>query len=136
MSAFLCDNSHLSYMAGFAVANGLTTASAESVAELLYITNMKSLIARYGQKAADDGQFEFDASGAQKGAERADAAQIVMSASCFAYQACEFAEWDRTRAYSLIEAIKAAALARTPFQTLEALQATSAYDACSWGGPH
>lgn len=143
MSAYLCDDSHISFLAGYAVTVGLwrpdpdallemnsfDRSDAEVLAGRLHSANCTSLMARYGNRAGEligdiDG-FKFDRAAASRAKVlTVSPVQVIKSARCFAYQVCEYDGWEASPENAVIQAIIANAIPKLP-----------GYDAASWGAP-
>lgn len=104
MSCFICDDKHISALAGYA-AHVRGNDSAREIAEILYEANVQSFVARYeGRYTNEIEPFEFDDNAATKGA-HAKPVAIIKAAHCFAYQACEFDGWETCSAKKIVDAI-------------------------------
>lgn len=127
MSCFICDEKHISALAGFAenaARRDGGSKSAREIAKILYDANVRSFNARYeGRYQEDIAPFEFDAQAAARVLEVPPVA-VIVSAQCFDYQACEFEEWEASEARKIIDSIIKDAIRRLP-----------GYEKASWGSP-
>jgi hypothetical protein len=130
MSCFICDEKHISALAGYAEVVERDyhrlggSRSPKQIAKILYDANVRSFAARYeGRHAEDICEFEFDARAALKGS-HANSVSIIKSASCFEYQACEFEDWETSEAKKIIRAITSHAISKLP-----------GYEQAAWGSP-
>jgi hypothetical protein len=112
MSAFLCSDKHIFELAKYYVEKCQQYAHNKmqfrEAAELLYNANCKSLAARYGDEKEEieipinyvptiDNIFV-----------------LAKQVDCFTYQACEYAEWEDSKAYEMCESIKSHLLSNHP----------------------
>ena len=133
MSAFQCDDSHISALAGYAAKHGLCYVAtfphrendAERVGIMLHAANVASVFARYqGRHGSDDAApFVFNARAAARVVDAAPIA-VIKAAQCFEYQACEVDGWDETPAARCIRQIIAHAISDLP-----------GYNDAAWGSP-
>ena len=141
MSAYLCDNHHLAYLAAAAVrlpesAFGYRSPSGESrrinrhdwkaaaaLANLLQRQNLASLSARYPDEPKESPE-PVRASEIPR-IQPLDPVQVLLSCDCYEYQACETPDWRKTEACSVIDEIRKVAIASLP-----------GYDEAIWGAPH
>lgn len=130
MSAYICDDIHLSALAIYAKEHDLGTGvfSALDIFEVLHCENERSVNHRYRDAQPFEANFEL-AKGVQA-ARHATPAQIYMSARCYAYQACEHPEWEQSAAFRIIELIKTHAVAANG-GGFSAAEESSA----NWGAP-
>jgi hypothetical protein len=131
MSAFMCDDKHLSALAFYAVRElrlgdrGFAT-SHQEIFTLLWDENRKSLEARYPKSAAEMvGSAEpppFDTSVAT--ACNFDPVRVIKASHCYRYQACEHDGFDGSPADKLTQAIINHAIHDAP-----------GYAQAPWGAP-
>jgi hypothetical protein len=151
MSAFMCENDHISHLAFAAVRrdrHGSIALGGKAVAGLggslmpgeywdhlsdadraryvfrvLAAANVESLQARYGERSEDMlGDVVFVPS---VGAKPPPAAvQVIKSVHCYEYQACEFDGYENSLARQICKDIVAASIRRLP-----------GYDDAPWGAP-
>lgn len=127
MSAYICDDCHISALAAYAVRErlwknqrpGWERTDAEALAELLHAENVKSVNARY--ESSDEPAFKFCWKAADR---RLSPVQLIKAAHCFAYQACEHEGWEKSEAHGVIHAIEQHALRDVP-----------GYEQAAWGIP-
>lgn len=120
MSAFLCSSYHISALVSWGYANGVIAAhngnrwaldnpiTCELAGEILYEANVAAIGARYGQEAA-----ESDSTGSpwtfELITDLPTPGSIANGCACFAYQACEVADYPDSLAAAIVDAIKQAA---------------------------
>lgn len=126
MSAFLCDDAHISALAAYAASTDrlgcrIFPGPAIACAVLLREENERSMRARYGEE--DYSPFEFNAYAASH-VRQAPAIAIIKAAHCYAYQACEHDGWKDSDAKVVIDAIVARAVTEIP-----------GYENAPWGSP-
>jgi hypothetical protein len=126
----MCDDAHISALAAYATHPGqfgskLYPGTAEECAVMLRRANEKSLWARYPRDADElfEATFAFDREAARR-ALRASSVEIIKSAHCFAYQACETNDWEGSEAHRVITRIIDRAVHDVP-----------GYDDANWGEP-
>lgn len=94
MSAYLCENYHISFLAKYAIDHDSTYGmesmigvGVEELAQKLYDANVRSIQSRYGD--ADDmiEEFKFD-SRVEFG--QLSGIQVIKAAQCYNYQTCEY----------------------------------------------
>ncbi len=119
MSAYLCDDAHISALAGYAA--HARRDNVATIAACLRRENERSLETRYGDK--DFPPFRLDAHAAES-AKLAPALQVLKAAQCYAYQACEHEGWEASPAKRIVDAIVARAITCLP-----------GYDDAAWGWP-
>lgn len=107
MSAFLCQEHHIAYLAQYYAKDNSGRAS--DVAEVLARANLASLCARYGDDDTDDASGLYIAE-CRRLADSAfwhhfEPSQVINSARCFDYQACEVNDWEHTRAAEICQQI-------------------------------
>lgn len=134
MSAFQCDDSHISALAGYAAKHGLSYIpgsgrehDAALIGKMLHAANVASMFARYegrhGTDPNDAPPFVFNASAAAR-ALHCPPIAIIKAAQCFEYQACEVNDWTETVAARCIASIIANAIHDLP-----------GYNDAAWGSP-
>lgn len=124
MSAFICDDRHISALACYAVENGLLEGQTpnsdktdqEIVASLLHAANVESVNARYSESTEEPFEFGFVET------RMTPAVQVIKAAHCYQYQACEHGGWEGSRAHRITDAIIA-----------HAIQRVSGYGDAMWG---
>ena len=124
MSAFMCDDLHLSALAAYAFEQHVVRHnSVEDVLKILWEANRDSLIARYSRdrekllsesppKLADTSKIYFAP------------VRVIKSAECYRYQACEHDGWEGSAADRISKDIIACACSKLP-----------GYDEAPWGAP-
>ena len=132
MSAFMCDDKHLSALAFYAVRNRLAGESRglpryeQDVLDILWHANRESLEFPYPKSAAEMvGATEppaFDTSVAVKC--NFDPVRVIKAAECVQYQACEYDGFESSDAHRFTKAIIGHAISALP-----------GYDAAPWGAP-
>lgn len=136
MSAYMCDDAHISALAAYAVGQGVWKPSAEDfrafpnatdaeiLARKLHKANALSLTARYGDP--DDPPFEFDHAAAREARGNAGLGcapvRVIKAAHCYRYQACEDRSWEGSEAERVTQAIIEHATHKLP-----------GYDSAAWG---
>ena len=125
MSASICSNTHISAIVRWAAQNGLTCRPEKScrsvtidgnedeVFALLHTEHVKSVNHRYGENNKPDGVYGY-AMGLRP-------IEVIKAVDCLIYQSCEHPGWETSRAESLCESIRDAAIRRLP-----------GYDAADW----
>jgi hypothetical protein len=101
MSAFICNNSHITALAVFAARNRiLGWTDANQIGEMLHAENVKSVNYRYGETTEPDvAMCEWAAF------HPFSQVQIIKAARCLHYQSCEHPGWETSDACRLLEAI-------------------------------
>ena len=101
MSAFICNNSHVTALAVYAARNCLLGwTDAAKVGAMLHAENVKSVNYRYGEATEPD--FEICEWAASHGFSEVE---IIKAAHCLDYQSCEHPGWEKSEACKLLEAI-------------------------------
>ena len=121
MSAFLCDNEHLSAIAWvWAERTGgyCDPELAACMVRRLYWENVASLLARYPGDRIDCG-VELRPRG-----KRPSAIRLIKSIHCYAYQACEHAGWEGSTVKADLDRLAASLVYELP-----------GYDDAPWGAP-
>lgn len=107
MSAFICNDYHISVLAAYADAKRLGSHfklnTAETIGAMLYAENVKSVNARYNDKSPLDG-FKF-VSHAYIARELGNPVAIIKAARCLDYQSCEHSTWEQSDACKLLQHI-------------------------------
>lgn len=118
MSAFMCDDRHISALACYAAEHlqAIWHRSAQEFAELLHAENVRSVNARYNRSDEPIFTFEF------VDVRNVSQIRVIKAAHCYAYQSCEHDGWEHSEAKRVIEAIESEAASRLPD-----------YDAAPWG---
>jgi hypothetical protein len=130
MSAYLVESSHIAYLAQFAATDTHIKSrhgDALAIAEKLARANMASLRARYGDDGCGDPAGYVVACCADTADlvwNRFDPFEVIAAAKCYAYQACEVANWESTDAAVLIGWIKD-----------HAIDLARGKRECKWGAP-
>lgn len=144
MSAFLCDDCHLTALAAYyyQYKPALTLGTTQSVFDLLRAENLRSLEARYRKdRWWEEGTGESRLCGICQCTEFLPV-EIVKAARCYEYQACEHDDWPASDAHRICQYIQEHALERVlagqiarPARVvdLESLVTTTAYDRAAWG---
>lgn len=125
MSAYLCDDCHLTALACYAVKhrclapNVPSGATEQDILELLHSANVKSLAARY----PNDKGVPADPVLCQHARARTfPAIEIIKAAHCFNYQACEVKDYERSTAYQIMMRVIGEATSQMP-----------GYEQAAWG---
>ena len=101
MSAFICNNSHVTALAVHAARNRiLGWTDANQIGEMLHAENVTSVNYRYGEATQPD--FALCEWAAFHSFSRV---QIVKAARCLEYQSCEHPGWEKSDACKLVRAI-------------------------------
>jgi len=124
MSAFVCSNDHIDALLTFAINssvsywNGtdrtaITRHNATEVGAILIDENLRSVGERYrGDLGGEDNaaaEYVFRTFGHVP-----DAVAVLKGCSCYDYQACETDDYNKSVAYTIVDAIRAAAIRRLP----------------------
>jgi hypothetical protein len=120
MSAFLCNDYHLSYIVKAGIKykawlnfggayNYLTREKAQHVFEVLKRENMRSVRIRYNESAPAGYLGWFDPTIAN-----IDPIQTLKAINCLDYQSCEFGEWDTSLARKYLDGIASACIHELP----------------------
>lgn len=126
MSAFICDDKHISALACYAVEARLwkrtgpqdsSIPDQEALALVLYNENAKSIAYRYSEPRAEEAEFEFHFVDTKH-----KPLQVIKAANCFDYQSCEHEGWEGSAAHAVIQAIVA-----------DAISAVPGYSEAAWG---
>lgn len=110
MSAFICNNHHISILAAYAVnhrVHGVEGWGHKQIGALLHAENVKSVNHRYGSRSQE--VFAFDNSALIK---MLKPVAIIKAANCLDYQSCEHEGWKFSRAKVIVEAIISHAITR------------------------
>lgn len=122
MSAYICDDIHLSVLAAYAVQNHVAEPSpdfkrdytpAMVLAERMHAANARSIQARYGDDPDMLPPFEWTPR-AEFLARSLSAVQIIKAAHCYAYQASEADGWETSEAKQVVDGIVSAATHKLP----------------------
>lgn len=140
MSCFICDDAHITALAAYAVSNNLFSREhnavlmvkyprlndAEALAHEMFDENAKAYSNNYsGRYDSEVGTFTYDRETAIKARRGAfSAVEIIKSAQCYEYQACDSKTWDDSIAKRVIRAIVG-----------HAIQALPGYESATWGAP-
>jgi hypothetical protein len=101
MSAFICNDSHVTALAVYAARNRLLGwTDANGVGAMLHAENVESVNYRYGE--ATEARFRICAWAAFHVFSQV---QIIKAARCLHYQSCEHPAWEKSDACKLVEAI-------------------------------
>lgn len=101
MSAFICNNSHITALAVYAARNRIAGhTDARAVGEILHAENVRSVNYRYGESTQPS--FELCEWAAFH---RFSEVQIAVAAECLAYQSCEHPGWEGSEAWKIVQAI-------------------------------
>lgn len=101
MSAFICNNSHITVLAVYAARNRLLGwTDANRIGEMLHAENVRSVNYRYGEATQPD--FALCEWAAFQVFSRV---QVVKAARCLEYQSCEHPGWEESDAFKLVRAI-------------------------------
>ena len=101
MSAFICNNSHITALAVYAARNRIGgQADAKRIGEMLHAENVTSVNYRYCDTIRPD--FELCEWAAFHGFSEG---QILKAARCLDYQSCEHPAWSDSEACKLLEEI-------------------------------
>jgi hypothetical protein len=114
MSAFICNNYHISILALFAdharCGRYNSASSAEDIGAILQAENVKSVNYRYNEK--HEPAFTIDGRAFMKSG--LPAMQIIKAAKCLAYQSCEHPGWEQSEAKEILDRIISVAVGRLP----------------------
>jgi len=129
MSAFMCTDYHISYLVGCLKRAGYVHAlDAESTATSLHAANLFSVNVRYPHRADDDDErpeFKFSNEGYRDGAMGTfPLVQVIKSAQCFDYQACEPEGYFNSETARLMRSLISWAIGELP-----------GYSDAQWGPP-
>jgi hypothetical protein len=103
MSAFICNNSHITALATYAARNRIAGhTDAKKIGDILHAENVASVNYRYGESTQPS--FEL--------CDRAafhpfSLVQIVKAARCLDYQSCEHPGWQESESFKILQAITA-----------------------------
>jgi hypothetical protein len=101
MSAFICNNSHITALAVYAVRSGLiATNDVNAIGEILHAENVNSVNYRYDETMTPSFAICEWAAFEQFSEE-----QIITAAHCLNYQSCEHPAWEESKAYSIVQGI-------------------------------
>lgn len=116
MSAFICNDYHISVLAYYATTrNSLTLYPRRSTFELgniLHTENVKSYNHRYEEDYRPD--FQLDKRAFDYVIGQMDPMQIIVAADCLSYQSCEHPEWKNSEACSILRQITSHATSNLP----------------------
>lgn len=103
MSAFICNNSHITALAVYAARNRIAGhVDARTIGEILHAENVRSVNYRYGESTQPG--FKL----CQWAAFHPfSLVQIVKAARCLDYQSCEHRGWPESEAFKILHAITA-----------------------------
>lgn len=130
MSAFICDEYHISALAVYATRarqpnylyhNGecIYLDNDQQIAQVLYDQNLRSVNARYNEQT--DAAFTFDRMAAYL-IDRHTPVEMIKAAHCYDYQACETEDYRDTLAHAIIKYIIS-----------KAIRALPGYEKAEWG---
>lgn len=120
MSAWMCSAYHISVLAAYAVKNVekvyhgsklVPLMDVQTVGSILMAQNARSVNERYSERKVYP--FTYDQR-VKAGAEGHSAMEVIKSAHCYEYQACETDDWKRTVAHTIILHILSAASVGLP----------------------
>ena len=114
MSAFICNNYHISLLAAYATNKRLSCVNgldAEQVGAILYAENLASVNYRYNDTQDAQEVFKFDSRAQHTSA---SPIAILKAAKCLDYQSCEHDTWDKSQAHKIVEAIISTAIYYLP----------------------
>jgi hypothetical protein len=118
MSAFICNNSHITALAAYAARNRIAgQADARTIGDTLHAENVRSVNYRYRESTRPS--FELCEWAAFHPFSRV---QIVKAARCLDYQSCEHPGWQASEAFKILQAITAGGPSRD----------TPGYDEAEW----
>ena len=101
MSAFICNNSHITALAAYAARSRIGgQPDVKTIGELLHAENVRSVNYRYGETTRPG--FELCEWAAFHSFSEG---QILKAARCLRYQSCEHPAWDDSEACKLLEEI-------------------------------
>lgn len=101
MSAFICNNSHITALAVYAARNRIAGhVDAKTIGDILHAENVRSVNYRYGESTRPS--FEICEWAAFQ---PFSLVQIVKAARCLDYQSCEHREWPDSEAFRILQAI-------------------------------
>jgi hypothetical protein len=126
MSAWMTSEKHINTLATFAYVEGLTL-DPTSVASLLTLHNVLSLMARYGNSYREMCEGWKDYAYKPVSLAKLGPAFIAKQAHCFDYQACEHDGWAGSEGKRMIDAIVERCLQQG------AVEDGPKYDAAPWG---
>jgi hypothetical protein len=130
MSAFICDDYHISVLAVYAASGReqayvyydgklYTPLDAHEVAAILHAENVRSVNERYRKN--EQPSFTFQPA-AYRCMDQYSPVEIIKACNCYNYQACETDDYSSTLAKCIIDAIVSKAIRRLP-----------GYEAAEWG---
>jgi hypothetical protein len=132
MSAFVCSDYHISVLAVYATSRRsdyvyhkderVDLNDAEEIAGILHAQNVRSVNALYREE--EQAGFIFDRD-ALRYVTIYSSADVIKSAQCYTYQACETDDYQDTLAHRIIEFIISKAIRRLP-----------GYEDAEWGFTH
>ncbi len=114
MSAFICNDYHISLLASYACNKRLSCVNgldAEQVGKILYAENLASVNYRYHDTPDAQDCFKFDDRAQQA---NPNAVTVLKAANCLSYQSCEHDGWDKSQAHKIVEAIISNAIYSLP----------------------
>jgi hypothetical protein len=101
MSAFICNNSHITALAVFAARNRLAGhTDAKTIGDILHAENVTSVNYRYSESTRPN--FELCEWAAFHPFSQV---QIVKAVRCLDYQSCEHPTWQQSEAFKIVQAI-------------------------------
>lgn len=119
MSAFLCDNSHITAIASYAASRSRSIGCSpdpKEIGKMLHAENVKSVNYRYSEKTRSTFKLCVWAQNHDF-----STIQIIKAAACLHYQSCEHPEYNDSEAAKLVSAITNHAVTELP-----------GYDAAAW----
>ena len=114
MSAFICNDYHISLLAAYAVNKRLSCVNgldADDVGKILYAENLASVNYRYNDTPDAQNVFKFDDRAKQA---NPSAVVVLKAANCLSYQSCEHDGWQASQAHKIVEAIISSAIYSLP----------------------
>lgn len=146
MSAWMCDDCHLTALAAFAVKHALTSVRDVDLTEAQSIDRVRIMLGRenvaslrYRYPSHDNPDYVGKSCPHAK-ARTFDPAAIVKACDCYSYQACEHPSWRMSEAYLLICKIRQAAMKLSGWQGADPAERGGAiqpmmpgYEEAAWG---
>jgi hypothetical protein len=116
MSAYVCDDSHITALARYAVDHNIPRPvqslppTIQDIGETLLAENVVSVNHRYPDRHAEAAFIVSEWALAQE----FSPIQIVKACQCFGYQSCEHPGWVTSAACQIVKEIECAAIAEVP----------------------
>ena len=97
MSAFICNDRHISILAHYAAHNLSLGATPAEIGAMLHRENVASVNHRYSESTVP--AFVYDSTVESL---KVEPVQIIKAAHCLDYQSCEHDAWDKSEARQLL----------------------------------